>query len=95
MFGQNVTVRGKVTDAETGEGIPYATVIVRGTISGAASDADGNYELSVARGATLEYSAVGYVTAAEVVDTRTVINVELRPDAEFLDDVIVDRKSVV
>ena len=89
VFAQNVTVRGKVTDADTGEGIPYATVLVRGTLTGASSDADGNYELSVSRGSTLEFSAVGYVSANQVVDSRTVINAALQPDAEFLDDVIV------
>lgn len=88
-FAQNVAVRGTVTDASNGEGIPFASVIVRGTMTGTSSDANGHYELTVASGSTLEFSAVGYVTVAVAVNGRGVVNAELKPDAEFLDDVIV------
>ena len=88
-FAQNVTVRGSVTDASTGEGIPAASILVRGTLTGTSADGNGRYELNVPVGSTLEFSAVGYVTVAEAVNGRGVINVELKPDAEFLDDVIV------
>ena len=88
-FAQNVTVRGSVTDASTGEGIPAASILVRGTLTGTSADGNGRYELNVPVGSTLEFSAVGYVTVAEAVNGRGVINIELKPDAEFLDDVIV------
>ena len=88
-FAQNVTVRGSVTDASTGEGIPAASILVKGTLTGTSADGNGRYELNVPAGSTLEFSAVGYVTVAEAVNGRGVINVELKPDAEFLDDVIV------
>ena len=41
VSAQNITVTGNVTDASTGEGIPFASVIVKGTTQGVAADADG------------------------------------------------------
>lgn len=46
------TVRGKVTDAENGEGLIGATVTVVGTTRGATTDLDGNYSVEVPNGST-------------------------------------------
>ena len=89
LYAQNVRVRGTVKDANTGEGIPSASVLVRGTLTGTSSDLDGNFSLSVPAGSILEFSSVGYVTVAEAVNGRAVIDVVLKPDAEYLDDVLV------
>ena len=94
VFAQNVSVRGTVSDASTGEGIPFASVIVRGTMTGVSSDGNGVYELSVPSNGTLEFSAVGYVTVAEVVNGRGVINVQLKPDSQFLDEVVVTAMGI-
>ena len=40
-YGQNLTVRGTVTDASTGEPVPFASIQIQGTITGANTDADG------------------------------------------------------
>ena len=45
-FAQNITVKGVVTDANTGELLPFASVQVKGTMVGAATDEDGNYYYS-------------------------------------------------
>ena len=89
LYAQNVRVRGTVKDATTGEGIPSASVLVRGTLTGTSSDLDGNFSLSVPAGSILEFSSVGYVTVAEAINGRAVIDVVLKPDAEYLDDVLV------
>lgn len=44
---QQVTVRGKVTDASSGEGIPGANVVVKGTTTGTITNVDGDFTLSV------------------------------------------------
>ena len=88
-FAQTMRVQGTITDAATGEGIPYASVVVRGTSTGTASDADGKYVINVPSNATLEFSAIGYVMVVEAVNGRGVINVVLDPDAEALDETIV------
>lgn len=51
-YAQNINVSGKVTDAQTGEGISFASIQVKGTMSGTATDADGNYTISVPGSAT-------------------------------------------
>ena len=40
-FAQNVTVSGVVTDSETGEPVPFATIQIAGTLDGGSTDADG------------------------------------------------------
>jgi TonB-dependent receptor len=45
-FSQQATLRGKITDAETGEELIGATVMIVGTTHGAAADLDGSYSLN-------------------------------------------------
>ena len=44
-FAQNTKVKGRVTDAETGEPIPFANVFFEGTTIGVSTDMDGNYHI--------------------------------------------------
>ena len=89
LSAQNMRVTGTVKDASTGEGIPFAAVMVRGTMNGTSSDAEGAFSINAPAKATLEFSAVGYVTVVEEINGRGVINVALDPDAESLDETIV------
>ena len=41
VFAQNMRVTGTVTDASTGEAVPYASLMVKGTLNGTSSDAEG------------------------------------------------------
>ena len=86
---QEVQVKGTIKDADTSEGIPFASVVVKGTTSGTVSDVDGNYSIFVKVGSTLEFSSVGYKTVDAVVGSSNVINIVLSQDAEYLDDVLV------
>ena len=62
-FGQGRVVTGTVTEADTGDPIPGANVVVKGTASGSVTDVEGKYSVSVSdEGATLVYSFVGFVT---------------------------------
>ena len=89
LSAQNMRVTGTVKDASTGEGIPFAAVMVRGTMNGTSSDAEGAFLINAPAKATLEFSAVGYVTVVEEINGRGVINVALDPDAESLEETIV------
>ena len=93
-FAQSTTVRGTVTDSSTGEGIPFASVMVKGTMTGTSTDADGNYSLSVPATGTLVFSSVGYVTTEIALSTRAVYNVALDPDAVSLDQVVVTAQGL-
>ena len=69
-------VTGKLVD-EKGEAIPYATVIVKGTRTGVAADANGNYNIDLIPDrspATLVFSSVGFETKEIIIDTNKVEN---------------------
>ena len=89
LFAQNITVRGTVTDASTGEPVAFASIAVRGTTTGTSSGLDGTYTLNVPANATLMFSFIGYKTQEIAVNGRTVVDCVLAPDAEYLEDVIV------
>ncbi len=90
LFAENLTISGKVTDANK-ESIIGLTVVVQGnTAHGAVTDIDGNYTLSdVPSDATLQFSYVGMVTQFISVNGRTVIDVEMQSDTELLEEVVV------
>ena len=81
------TVTGVVSDPD-GLPLPGATVIVQGTTTGVTTDFDGNFSINVAEGQTLEFSFVGYETAAIAVGAGNVINVTLSLGTQ-LEEVIV------
>ena len=88
-YGQNITVKGTVSDASTGEPVPFASLMLKGTMTGTSTDANGEYSISVPANGTLVFSSVGYATQEVEVDGKQVINVVLASDAEFLDETIV------
>lgn len=86
LFAQT-KVRGTVSD-NMGPAIGVS-VMEKGTNNGVITDLDGNYEITVKPGATLVFSSIGYATQEIAVGSQTVINVLLKEDAEFLDEVVV------
>ena len=88
-YAQNINVSGKVTDAQTGESVPFASIQVKGTMTGTATDADGNYTISVPRNAILVFSSIGYLNQEAAVEGRGVINIMLAPDTESLEELVV------
>ncbi|QXV65765.1 TonB-dependent receptor [Mucilaginibacter achroorhodeus] len=89
LFAQNVTVRGKVTDAKTGESLIGVTVAVKGTTTGAQTDANGAFALSVASNATLTVSYLGYTSVDVPVNGRNNINITLQSATNELQGVVV------
>ncbi len=88
-FAQNINVSGTVTDAATGEGVPFASLQVKGTMTGTATDADGKYAISVPKNAILIFSSIGYINQEVAVDGRSVVNVLLAPDTENLEEAVI------
>ena len=88
-YAQNINVTGIVTDSSNGEGIPFASIQLKGTTTGASTDVDGHFTVSVPANGTLVFSTVGYVTREVAVAGKANINVALDPDAEFLEETIV------
>uniref|UniRef100_UPI0040484898 SusC/RagA family TonB-linked outer membrane protein n=1 Tax=Algoriphagus sp. TaxID=1872435 RepID=UPI0040484898 len=86
---QQARITGKVTDASTGEGMPGASVLVKGTTRGIVTDLDGNFAIEASSTDVLVFSFIGYNTVEETVGTRTSINLTLSESVQGLNEVIV------
>jgi TonB-dependent starch-binding outer membrane protein SusC len=83
------TVKGKVTDASSGEALIGANVVAKGTTSGAVTDIDGMYSVTLPASATaLEVSYAGYETQTIPLGTSNVIDIALKA-GRILEDVVV------
>ena len=97
---QRFALMGRITDA-TGQGVPGATVLLKGTSLGASSGADGAYSLTGSQPAgayTLTVSLVGYKTEARPITLGgpepVVTNVTLAESRQNLDEVVVVGSTV-
>jgi TonB-linked SusC/RagA family outer membrane protein len=87
---QQLKVSGKVTDPNTRELLIGATVVVKGTNTGATTSTDGTYTINVPDGsAILVFSFIGYTTQEVNVSGRTTLDVELIPVTTGLEEVVV------
>lgn len=86
-YAQQVKVSGKVSDTNN-EPMIGVSILEKGTTNGVISDLDGNYELSVNKGATLVFSYIGYVTQ-EKPTTGGTLNIILKEDNQTLEEVVV------
>ena len=90
VLGYARTVTGVVTQASDGEPIIGASVQVHGTSRGTATDLDGRYSIDVNDGDVLDISYVGMnPVSIKVTSGKSVINVELKENAQVLSEVVV------
>jgi TonB-linked SusC/RagA family outer membrane protein len=83
------TVSGKVID-DTGVGLAGVNILVKGTSTGTATDADGSYTLTLPEAnGVLVFSFIGFTTQEVSVNGQTAINVTLIPDVLSLNEVVV------
>ncbi|MDY0174810.1 MAG: TonB-dependent receptor [Bacteroidales bacterium] len=89
LFAQQ-RITGTVTSAEDNAPLPYVTIVVGGTTISAQTDLDGVYSINVPAGSnSLTFSYVGMETVTVQIDNRSVVNVEMLPAAEMLQDIVV------
>ena len=88
-FAQNITVTGSVKDSSTGEYVPFASVMVKDTMIGANTDADGLFSITAPADGILVFSSIGYHTVTVPVDGRKTLHVTLEPDTQALEETIV------
>ena len=81
-------VRGKVTDTD-GKPLAGVTVLVKGTTNGTMTASDGTYSLKVNQGDVLEFSCLGLATEERNYKGQQNLNVTLKEDALYLEDVVV------
>ena len=80
---EKLTIRGIVVD-ENGVGMPGVSVVVKGTITGVATDV-----MNAPAGAILSFSYIGYKNQELKVEKEDALRIEMQPDAEKLDEVVV------
>lgn len=87
---EGITIKGRVIDETLKEAVPGANVSVKGTTIGTITNYDGNYSIVVpSKKSVLVISFMGYITQEIVVGDRKTINVNLKEDAQSLDEVVV------
>ncbi|MCX2739621.1 SusC/RagA family TonB-linked outer membrane protein [Pontibacter anaerobius] len=89
-YSQGRVVTGKVVTAADAMPLPGVSVVVKGTTTGTATDADGNFSLNVPEGNNvLVFRFIGYRTMERTVGNESVINVALQEDTRQLEEVVV------
>lgn len=84
------TVTGTVVDAENGDPVIDATVVVKGQKDGVITDLDGNFTIAISGSkAQLEFSYIGYRKKTVDVGDLGVINVKMESDNQLLSEVVV------
>lgn len=87
---QSRSISGTVLDASLGDPVPGATVIVKGTTRGTATDLDGKFTLPLqAEDQILVISFVGYLTQEIEIGNQTTVTVNLEEDIQSLQEAVV------
>ncbi|MBQ3659032.1 MAG: TonB-dependent receptor plug domain-containing protein, partial [Bacteroidales bacterium] len=89
------TVSGTVTEEGNGAPLVGVGVLVAGTNTGTTTDLDGNYSVNVPANGTLSFEYIGFTTVTVAVDGQSTINVQMKEDTFFLDEVVVVGYSVM
>jgi TonB-dependent starch-binding outer membrane protein SusC len=89
LTAQEVTLTGKVVDQSTGEPLPGAGVVIKGTTTGVSTDLDGNFAIHAKQADTLVISFIGYIEKEVPVGSQQMINVQLSPETIGMDEVVV------
>lgn len=96
---QNTKVKGEVKD-EKGMPISGATILLKGTSKATSTDFDGTFVIDAPSDGVLTISYMGYFTLNESLNGRNTITLQLRPESQSLNEVVVvgygtQKKSVV
>jgi TonB-linked SusC/RagA family outer membrane protein len=87
-FAQNITVKGRVTN-DAGQGVPGATISVKGTTTAVSSTENGDFQISAPSRGTLVVSSVGLATQEVSVGGRQSVNITMSAMVNNLDAVVV------
>lgn len=90
------TIKGTVTDAKSGETLPYVSILIPGTTMGTVSDVDGRYALTLREEYTkVKFTYIGYLSVEKEIKpgASQVIDVKMSVDASMLKEVTVKGKA--
>jgi TonB-dependent starch-binding outer membrane protein SusC len=89
LFAQERVVSGSVKD-ENGSGMPGVNVLIKGTNTGTATDASGQYRLNVSGdGGVLVVSFIGYVTKEVNIGSQSTVDISMDLDVQTLTELVV------
>jgi TonB-linked SusC/RagA family outer membrane protein len=89
-MAQTKTVSGKVTAEEDNTALPGVNIVVKGTTTGAVTDASGNYSITVpGNEATLVFTSIGYTAQEILVGSRSTLDIMMVSDVKSLQEVVV------
>lgn len=88
MAQDNYLLKGNVSDTK-GETMPGVNILIKGTVSGVATDLDGNFSLKVKKGDVLVFSFTGYKSQEIPVVGQNDLKIVLEEDIESLEEVVV------
>jgi TonB-linked SusC/RagA family outer membrane protein len=86
---QQITIKGTVTDANTGDALPGVNVLVKGTTHGTTTDMDGKYSIEVGSGEIVIFSYVGYLNQEVVISNQASLDIKLTPDVQKIEEIVV------
>ena len=89
---QGIKYSGTVKDAENGMPIGYAAVGVLGTGQGVMTNDNGEFSITATQGKKIVISFIGYKSDTIRLGSRRILEVELKPEAKMLKEVVVKRK---
>ncbi|WP_394995113.1 SusC/RagA family TonB-linked outer membrane protein [Emticicia sp.] len=89
IFAQEKTISGKVTSSDDGSALPGVSITIKGTTRGASTDENGVYKIATPANSVLVFSYVGFVIREIQINNRTIIDLQLAPDASVLNEVVV------
>lgn len=86
---QERVISGSVAD-KTGDPLPGASIVIKGTTAGVITDIDGKFNLAIsAKNAVLQVSFIGFKTQEIPVANKTVMNIVLSEDDMLLEELVV------
>ncbi|MCR5352472.1 MAG: TonB-dependent receptor [Bacteroidales bacterium] len=89
LSAQNLTVKGTITDGASGDPVPFASIVVKGTGAWTTSDANGHYMVESPANGTLSVESLGYLAVEIAVSSRSSVDITLYPDMDQLSEAVV------
>ena len=86
---QNLTVKGTVTDGASGDPVPFASIVVKGTSNWTTTDLDGKYTVTAPSNGVLSVEILGYLDQDVNIDGRTLVDIVMNPDLDQLSESVV------
>lgn len=90
VLQQDKIIKGKVTDASSGESLPGVNIVIDGTVIGTTTNVEGEFTLSVPNNdVTLVFSFIGFKAKNVKVGNSSIINVQLEQNTTELEETVV------